>query len=479
MDFASLTLDLGLWTLDELTDKSATELAALIAARAVSPIEVVEAHLRRIEALNPKFHAVVTVAPDALERARAAEDALMQGAVSGVLHGVPFTVKDTIDTAGLRTTYGSLLYAEHVPARDAVAVARLKAAGAIVLGKTNTAEMALTYEAQNPLFGRTNNPHDARRTAGGSSGGEAAAICAHLSPAGIGSDLMGSIRVPAHFCGIAGLKPTMGRVSSVGHTPPATGALSLGATVGPLARRVEDLSLLLRALSEPNALQESANASAFEESQAAKRLRRGTPCAWYAFDGISPVNEETLKAVRRAAGALADAGLLVEERRPPCVSRGQELWTRLFSHAARGYLLRAYAGQEQQAGADARFLLQATKDAAPQTLDDYLSAWDERDALRAELLRWMEDVPLIVAPVGSVEAFEHGARKVRVGDESLSIFRAFSYSQTFNVYGLPAVAVPAGRTSDNLPIGVQVIGKPFAEETVLAAAEIIEAAHDS
>ncbi|MBD0326454.1 MAG: amidase, partial [Pyrinomonadaceae bacterium] len=178
--------------------------------------------------MNPSLNAVVTLAPDALEHARVAEEALMRGAVKGALHGVPVTVKDTIDTEGLRTTCGSLLRAENVPATDATAVARLKAAGAIVLGKTNTAEMALTYEADNAVFGRTNNPHDARRTSGGSSGGEAAAISAHLSPAGLGSDLMGSIRVPAHFCGIAGLKPTTGRVPSVGHTPPATGALSLG-----------------------------------------------------------------------------------------------------------------------------------------------------------------------------------------------------------------------------------------------------------
>src|SRR5712691_49452 len=232
---------------EELTTKSATELAALIRSRAVSPVEVVEAHLRRIERINPSLNAIVTVSADALEQARVAEAALMSGEI-GPLLGLPLTVKDTIDTKGLRTTSGSRLRANHFPDRDATVVARLKAAGAIILGKTNTAEMAIPYETNNPVFGRTNNPHDLNRTAGGSSGGEAAAIAAGLSPAGIGSDLSGSIRVPAHFCGIAGLKPTIGLAPMDGHTPSATGLLSVGACIGPMARTVADLSLLFRVI---------------------------------------------------------------------------------------------------------------------------------------------------------------------------------------------------------------------------------------
>lgn len=460
--------------MDELTDKSATVLAAMIRGRVASPVEIVEAHLRRIEALNPRLNAVVTIAPDALERAREAQEALARGQLMGALHGVPVTVKDTIDTRGLRTTCGSALRAEHVPATDAAAVARLKAAGAIVLGKTNVAEMAMTYEADNPVFGRTNNPHDLRLTAGGSSGGEAAAISACLSPAGLGSDLMGSIRVPAHFCGIVGLKPTTGRVPCVGHTPPATGALSLGAVIGPMARRVEDLSLLLRVLTGLDDA-ETVAASKGHTQLTAIELR-GSRVAWYAFDGVSPVNQETATAVESAARALADAGLPVEERRPPGIERAPALWMKLFSRAAANYLRSAYAGREHLAGADARFLLKATADARAQTLDDFLAAWDERDALRAELLRWMEETPLIIAPVGAVQAFAHGARKVEVEGRALSVFRAFSYSQTYNVYGLPAVSVPVGRTRAGLPIGVQIIGKPYAEEMVLAAAAIVEAA---
>src|SRR5260221_4759602 len=230
--------------------KPAAELAALIQSRAVSAIDVVEAHLRRIEQVNPALNAIVTLNPNIIEQARSAETELMSGKAVGPLHGVPLTIKDTIDTGGLRTTSGSRLRANHIPDRDATVVARLKAAGAIILGKTNTPEMALPYETDNPVFCRTNNPHDLTRTPGGSSGGEGAAIAAFLSPAGIGSDLSGSIRVPAHFCGIAGLKPTMGRVPMEGHTPKAIGALSLGACIGPMARTVEDLELLFNVMAD-------------------------------------------------------------------------------------------------------------------------------------------------------------------------------------------------------------------------------------
>src|SRR2546421_1801158 len=235
---------------DELIKLSATKLAAMIRARAVSPVEVVEAQLRRIERINPKLNAIVTLAPNAVERAREAEAAIMRGDEVGLLHGVPFTVKDTIETKGLRTTSGSLLRASHIPDKDAPAVASMKSAGAILLGKTNVPEMAIPYECENPVFGRTNNPHDLSKTSGGSSGGEAAAISACLSPVGLGSDLSGSIRVPTHFCGIVGLKPARWRVSSAGHFPPIVGTLSDGAVIGPMARYVEDLSLLLSILTK-------------------------------------------------------------------------------------------------------------------------------------------------------------------------------------------------------------------------------------
>jgi amidase len=457
--------------MNELTTQSLSRLAALVRAREASPVEIVEAHLSRIERLNPQLNAVVTLAPDALEAARAAEELVMRGGAIGSLCGVPVTVKDTIETKALRTTSGSRVRASYIPEKDATAVARLRAAGAIVIGKTNVAEMAAAYDTENPVFGRANNPYDLTRTTGGSSGGEAAAIAACLSPGGLGSDLMGSIRVPAHFCGIVGLKPTTGRVPGAGHIPLSSGATSPGAVIGPMARRVEDLALLFQAI------------AGFDESEslsvpltaAANRVEvRGWRVAWYEDDGIATVTAETRRAVEAAARALEESGLSVREERPPGVERGQDLWTKLFARAALLQMRDEYAGREEEAGAFVRYLLASSVDAPPPSFDEYARAWLERDNLRAALVEWMKETPLIISPVGAMPAYEHGARKVEVESEDISIFRAFSYAQTYNVFGLPAVSVPAGRTPEGLPVGVQIIGRPFAEESLLAAARIVE-----
>ena len=463
---------------EELTSKSATELAALIRSRVVSPVEVVEAHLQRIERINPTLNAIVTLAPDAQDRAHAAESALTTGVEIGPLHGVPLTVKDTIETAGVRTTSGSRLLTEHVPVRDAVVVARLKRAGAIVLGKTNTPEMAAYYESDNPVFGRANNPYDLSKTPGGSSGGEAAAIAACLSPAGIGSDLSGSIRLPAHFCGIAGLKPTMGRVSMDGHIPAATGPLSLGACIGPMARTVADLSLLLGVMADPTQFEMSYRDASLDRGVSGLQ---GLRVAWYTDDGIAPVTRETRDAVAGAARALSEAGLKVAEAKPPGVSNGFRLWIELFSRAVTVQLYEFYRGREGQTGPQVSAMLDRFDERTD--LDDRVNQAEklaaavlEREELREELLHWMKTTPVIIAPVGATPAFEHGARRVDINGESISVFRAFSYSQTFNVFGLPSVVVPAGRSAEGLPIDVQIIGRPFEERTLLDVAEVVELA---
>ncbi len=455
---------------EELTTKSATELAALIRARAVSPVEVVAAHLSRIETINPQLNAIVTLAPDALDRARAAESALTAGDEIGPLHGVPLTVKDTIETQGVRTTSGSRLLANNIPDRDATAVARLLAAGAIILGKTNTPEMAAYYETDNPVFGHANNPHNPLMTPGGSSGGEAAAIAACLSPAGIGSDLAGSIRLPAHFCGIAGLKPTMGRVSMDGHIPAATGPLSLGAGIGPMARSVADLTLLFSVIAD-------AAPSEFDRVQATELncLR----VAWYTDDGVSPVTRETRDAVAAAAKALSENGLEVDEAKPPGVADGFRLWIELFSRAVTEQLHEFYRGREDQAGPQVAAMLgkfneRTGLNGRVSEAEKLAAALVERERLREDLLRWMKTTPILLAPVGSMPAYEHGARRVEVEGESISVWRAFSYSQTYNVFGLPSVVVPAGRSAEGLPIGVQIVGRPFAERNVLAVAALLE-----
>ena len=434
-----------------LCDHSLTELAELIRKREVSAVEVVEAHLERISSLNPALNAIVTLNPRVIEDARSA---------AGELCGLPITVKDTIETAALRTTSGSRLRADYVPERDAPAVARLKAAGTVVLAKTNAAEMAMDYNADNPVFGRTVHPLDAKLTPGGSSGGEAVAIATHMSPGGLGSDLAGSIRIPAHFCGVCGLKPTTGRVPGEGQFPPSSGPYSLGAVIGPLARRVADLRLLFRAVGDVRPVEGD--------------LRKGLRFAWYGDDGIVPVTDETARAVKNAATALSDAGLIGEERRPPHVERGNELWLKLFSRASVVQLRQAYAGREDEGGSFVSWRLRTADDTPAPTLDEYIANWMERDRLRAELLRWMETTPLIIAPVGATPAYEHDTLKVTVKGSTMGTFRAFSSAQAFNVFDLPVVTVPVGRSPAGLPIGVQIAGPPFAEEMVLAAAEIVE-----
>ncbi|MEP6742049.1 MAG: amidase [bacterium] len=451
--------------MSELTSNSASKLAALIRSRTISPVEVMEAQLAVVDRVNPLLNAIVTLAPESMERAKEAEAVVMRGDALGPLHGLPITIKDTIETAGLRTTSGSRLRADFIPEHDAPAVRRLKEAGAIVLGKTNAAEMAMDYTADNMVFGRTVNPHNALLTPGGSSGGEAAAIASCMSPCGLGTDLAGSIRIPAHFCGIVGLKPTVGQVPGGGQFPPSTGPYSLGASIGPMARRVEDLNLLFNVL---------CGNSAAANIQTSRQLLAGLRVGWYTDDSVTPVTKETRMAVEMAARALSEAGLTVAERRPPAIERGHDLWLQLFSRASVVQLYDVYKNHEDQGGDFVRWrLAKAAAEQSP-TLDEYIGWWMERDRLRAELIEWMEATPLLIAPVGATPAFPHDTHKLSVAGQTFSTFRAFSYSQTFNAFDLPAVVIPAGRSAEGLPIGVQLVGRPSAEETVLAAAAMVE-----
>jgi amidase len=460
---------------DELTKLSVTRLAELMRSREVSPVEVVEAHLRRVERLNPRLNAVVALAPDALERAREAAALVESGARGKPLLGVPVTVKDTIAVAGLPATSGSKARAGYVPGWDAPAISFLKEAGAIVIGKTNTSELALDYTTDNPVFGHTNNPHDLTRTPGGSSGGCAAAVGACLTAASVGSDLAGSIRIPAHFCGVAGLKPTAGRIVGVGHFPVMSSPYDRAASLGPLARTVEDLGLLFDVLTG-DAFELGGEQLEKRRSEARAGLK-GLRVAWYADDGHVTVTPETREAVKNAAEALRSAGLIVEESRPPGVERATELWLSLFSRATQEMVASVYEGREDDVGPTARALLKrASESAAPQR-EDELKAWAERDRLRAELLRWMSRTPILVAPVGAAPAFRHDeTRRIEVCGQTFPTFRAFGHAQAFNVFDLPAACVPAGRTRAGLPVGVQIVGRPNEEETVLAAARVVEEA---
>jgi Asp-tRNA(Asn)/Glu-tRNA(Gln) amidotransferase A subunit family amidase len=443
-----------------IINETLTKIAELIRTRTVSPVGVVQAHLDQIDRLNPQLNAIVTLAPDSLNKAREAETAIQRGDELGPLHGVPVTIKDTIETAGLLSTSGSKLRADFVPTRDAPAVARLKAAGAIILGKTNVTEMAMDYTADNLVFGRTNHPLDAAFTPGGSSGGEAVAIATHMSPGGLGSDLAGSIRIPAHFCGVCGLKPTTGRVPGEGQCPPNVGPYSLGAVIGPLARTVNDLRTLFRVLAKTDSL----------TSASLKGLR----VAWYDDDGVASVTDETKQAVAKAVSALNDDGLIMFAQRPPHIERANEVWLKIFSRASVVQLRKLYAGRETEGGSFVTWRLNTADDTPPPTLDEYIAAWMERDQLREELIEWMSASPILLCPVGATPAYKHDTLKVTVNGRSMGNFRAFSYAQAFNLFDLPVVTVPVGKSKEGLPIGVQVVGRPFEEELVMQVAEIIE-----
>ena len=302
--------------MNEIICSSATGLARLIQAKEITSIEVVTEYLERIDAVNPKLNAIVQLtAETALEQARESDAALARGEIKGPLHGIPITIKDSLDTAGVITTGGTKGRSSYVPKQDATVVARLRSAGAILLGKTNIPEICLAPETDNLVYGRTNNPYDLSRTPGGSSGGEAAIIAAGGSPLGIGTDIFGSIRLPCHWCGIAGIKPTSGRVPRTGDILAfSVGALDSWAQIGPLARYVEDLALTLPIIAGVDWRDPAIVPMPLGDPQMVelKSLR----CAFYTDNGLVPASSEVADAVVAAAGALADVGASVQEACP-------------------------------------------------------------------------------------------------------------------------------------------------------------------
>lgn len=462
--------------MNELIFQSATKLAELIRTKEVSPVEVIEAHIQRIEEVNPKLNAFVNMTFDtALESARLSEQRITRGENVGLMEGVPISIKDTIETAGVRTVSGTRLRETFVPEHDAPVVAKLKRAGAIMLGKTNVPELAMDYRSENPVYGRTSNPWDLERVPGGSSGGEGAAIASGCSAVGVGSDLGGSIRVPSHFCGIVGLKPTPGRIPGSGHFPPNVGPFALGASLGPMARHVKDLALMLKVLagfdpSDSASVPLPFRSHTGDKDERGERFRR---VMWYTDNGIAPVTKATKESVERAAHALAGIGYEVEERRPAGIERAFDLWFGWLGVAGVGSLLRMFNGKEELMGPLMQGLAR-TAESQTMTLDQYVSAWIERDMLRASVVNEMINCPIILAPVVAAPAFRHDQHDFEIEGQPVEYIKMFSYAQAYNLLGLPAVVVPAGRSPEGLPIGVQIVGRPFEEEDVLITAALLE-----
>jgi len=444
---------------------SATAFARAIRARSLSAREAVDACLARIERVNPALNAVVAWRADAARReADAADAAVARGAALGPLHGVPITVKDSFDTAGLVSTWGTAGRRDFVPAEDATAVGRLRAAGAIVLGKTNTPELTLGFETVNRVYGRTSNPYDASRTCGGSSGGAAAIVAAGGVPLEIGSDTGGSIRLPAHFCGIAGIRPTPGRVSRAGHAIGPGSAIDALTSIGPLARRVEDLGLALRVLAGPDGRDPLLAPVPLRDPASVDVA--GLRVAWFLDNGIAPPDDDVAAAVRDAVRVLVDAGARAGERRPPGVERTEPLFMQVITLLDGGAGIRRRlerAGTPIEESTLAGFASLPPVEEATRVA--IVEAWD---ALRAELLAASQGFDLVVSPVHAHAALRHG----EVDRHMLG----FSYTMTWNLAGWPGAVVRAGTSRDGLPIGVQLVAPPWREEVALAAAARIEAA---
>jgi amidase len=420
--------------MDEIWMRGAVGLAESIREREVSSVEVVQAFLQRIEAVNEAINAVVVLARErAIEEARAADASLAQGQVVGPLHGVPFTAKDVFDTAGVETTAGIPDRIGMVPKEDAEAVARMRRVGAILLGKTNVPPGGSGGVTDNPIHGRTRNPYDSARSPAGSSGGEAAIQAVGGSPVGLGSDSGGSLRVPAHYCGVAALKPTTGRVPNTGAFGQPGGLTDTRTQIGPLSRFVQDLAPILDIVAGPDGCDGGVVPMPLGDPKAVEPS--GLRIAFYTNDGFTPTTHDTEAAVRNAVNALAATGSAVTEACPEHI--GED---------ALDISQRYWGWGELKGGESVRLL----------------TDWD---AFRTRMLAFMESVDIIVCPTAPGPAAFHG--------EALDMM--FHYTLPFSLTGQPCVVVPCGRSGEGLPIGVQVVGRVWREDVAIAAAKYIEA----
>ena len=451
---------------DPLYLSSVRALASAIRAREVSSEEVVAACLARIDAVNSSLNAVVQLdAEGAISRARDADRALASGESWGPLHGVPMTIKDSLDTAGMISTGGTKGRASFVPETDATVVARLREAGAILMGKTNTPELTLSFETDNLVYGRTSNPHDLERSSGGSSGGAAAIVAAGGSPFDIGSDYGGSIRLPAHYNGITGIKPTAGRVPRTGHIYPFGGVQDDFQQIGPLARYVDDLVLLLPLIMGPDWVDPAI--VDMHWSHPSEIDLRALDIAFHSDNGLATPTTETLEMVQTVARALEAEVRSVVERRPPGVEQVFDVGLPLYFW---------------DGGAAANRLLQAagTTEPSPTMATAPTPALNARelDAAIARLFDWrsrmsgiFEQHDAIVCPVNAGPALPHGFS----ADEST--LTAFSYTFTYNMTGWPGAVVRAGTSPEGLPLGVQIVARPGREDVALALARFVEGTH--
>jgi aspartyl-tRNA(Asn)/glutamyl-tRNA(Gln) amidotransferase subunit A len=437
--------------------------------REVSPLELTEAYLARIGALDPRVNAYITVTAErARADARRATDELQAGRARGPLHGIPIALKDLYETAGIRTTAGAKIHADHVPAEDCTVARRLREAGTILLGKLNTHEYAYGVTTNNPHFGATHNPWSLEHIPGGSSGGSGAAIAAGLATATMGTDTGGSIRMPASLCGVVGLKPTYGRVSKAGVFPLSY----LFDHAGPLTRTVEDAALVLNAVAGYDPVDPTTVRIPVEDYTAAlaggvRGLRIGVPRPFF----FAQLDDEVAAAVERALGQLRTLGAEMRDVEITGVDGGMAATFGLVLAEAQAIHADALRTRPTDIGADVReILLNVTPD-----VPLLMGALRARDALTLSMRVALESVDLLVTPTTPVVAPRIGQETVRYGGVEESILMAMiRCTAPFNASGLPALSLPCGFTRAGLPIGLQLVGRPFDESTVLRAGHAYE-----
>jgi amidase len=434
--------------------------------------ELAEAHIRQIEELNPVLNALVDFDAERVRTEARRLEAVPLAERQGALYGLPVTVKSSIATQGMRCEIGSLLHKGEIPRQDAEAVARLRAAGALILGTTNCPEFLMAYETANILHGRTLNPWDMDRTPGGSSGGEAAAIAAGLSAGGLGSDSGGSVRVPAHFTGICSLKPTPGRVPGRGHLPPCVGPFSVLGAIGPMARTMEDVSLFFHTLAGQDPVDPVS--PPVRPRKPSLRTLKTNVIGVFEDDGLVPATPETRAAVQSAAQALREAGFRVEPYRPRTLELLRQLWWKFFVQCGAMFYGPAIRGRELELSPIFVEFLEFQRQEPALTAQSLLDAWAELDVMRAATLEEMREHPILLCPVASLPAFCHKERVWMIDGRPVDYLDAVRHTQWFNALAAPAAVVPVGRSPEGLPIGVQIAGRPFQDETVLGIAAILD-----
>ncbi|MGM4953381.1 amidase [Bradyrhizobium sp. 604_D8_N2_3] len=455
---------------DDIVKMDATRISQLIAQRELSPVEVMRAHLDRIAAVNPRLNAIVTLADGAIEGARTAEAAVMSGAQLGPLHGVPFTVKDGIDTAGVLTQRGSPIFRGRVPDTDATVVARLKAAGAILIAKTNPPEFSYSIETDNLLTGQTNNPWNLDYTPSGSSGGESAAIAAGMSPLGVGSDLSISLRGPAAHTGVVGFKATHGRMPMTGHWPRVPRRFW---HIGPMARSVRDVALAYSLMAGPDGADGFSVSSPSLDTGLGTKSTRELRVGWMASPGFfGPIDPEVVATVKAAAHALRIAGYHVEQVRLPVVEQtdaNSVLW-QLQQMESRSEFEKVTAGHEAEIFRHAKLVL----DAPDTPIADFVAAEQAIERLRDSFAEYFQRYDVLLCPVTPFPATKHGLNDLVVDGVTVSPFHVMSATSPFSLTGMPALSMRFGTSHDGLPIGVQIVSSWLAESTVLKIASLLE-----